>query len=151
MGEARYALRHVDADGREHMWTCIPMSAHWVARWHAKDSDRPTEVLRDVGRGWELVTTWYPDAVAVDHLGDVYRGYDPYDDDDGFDDEGSPYDDWTGWADRDGADPYPCADTWREMVQASLTGVTAELRHEQDDREPFRSVFVRTIIDYEGL
>jgi hypothetical protein len=60
---SRYVLRHVDAAGTVHAWTCGEPSAHWVARWHARDSGRPTEVWRD----GVLVTTWTvdgPDPVA---------------------------------------------------------------------------------------
>ncbi len=57
----RYALRHVDGAGTIHLWTCAPTSAHWVGRWHARDSGRATEVLRDDGEGWRVVTTWTPD------------------------------------------------------------------------------------------
>lgn len=51
-----YSLRHVDADGVEHVWLAQDTSVHFVARWHARDSGRATEVWRD-GR---LVTTWHP-------------------------------------------------------------------------------------------
>jgi hypothetical protein len=50
-----YVLRHVDAAGTVHAWLAQDSSAHWVARWHARDSGRPTEVWRD----GVLVTTWY--------------------------------------------------------------------------------------------
>lgn len=55
-----YALRHTDGAGTTHLWTCAPESAHWVARWHASDSGRPTEVLRDDGGGWRPVAVWTP-------------------------------------------------------------------------------------------
>jgi hypothetical protein len=55
-----YAIRHTDTAGQVHTWTCTPTSAHWVARWHAQDSGQPTEVLRDDGDGWRVVTTWTP-------------------------------------------------------------------------------------------
>lgn len=52
----RYALRHTDGAGIVHCWSVGDTSAHWVARWHARDSGRPTEVWRDGA----LVCTWSP-------------------------------------------------------------------------------------------
>jgi hypothetical protein len=70
---SRYVLRHVDAVGTVHAWTASDPSAHWVARWHARDSGRPTEVWRD----GVLVTTW----TAEGHPDPDYRWLDDVDDD----------------------------------------------------------------------
>jgi hypothetical protein len=59
----RYALRHVDLNGTCHVWTTAPGSAAHTARWLARDTGVPFEVVVDHGDGdgWVHESTWTGD------------------------------------------------------------------------------------------
>lgn len=86
-----YAIRHTDAAGTVHTWTCPATSAHGVACWHARDSGRDTAVLRRDWDGWRQVTVWSatggcdppPPAWSDvdDYMDDDMEGWEPWPDD----------------------------------------------------------------------
>jgi hypothetical protein len=146
-----YVLRHVDAAGTAHAWTCGDMSAHYVASWHARDSGRPTEVWRD----GVLVTTWT--AAGPDPA--VYRWIDDVDDEPpcvrGLPCacDGDPDYDWVppdGWGydeDADCGPQEPPQSPERPRSRGSGCTNPAEAVSEGDGG----SMWVQPVIDYAAL